>query len=226
VTTRARRARATCAILVAAAAACAFSAGAEADGGSYRMRATPAGMAAAAAVAVTAGDLGSVSDWKGGRKKADISTLSCPGFHPKTADLVLNGASAASYLNAGVTMRTDAQVFASAAMAASDWQRTVGSPKLIPCLRSRDRTSWTGADHFVSLKTFPLPKLPVDAIGFREIVVATRNGRKIRIFIDSIGFIRGKSEVRLLTIMNSGSAPSIFPNEIVLVKTLISRAAI
>ena len=66
----------------------------------------------------------------------------------------------------------------------------------------------------------------MDAIGFREIVVATRNGRKIRIFIDSIGFIRGKSEVRLLTIMNSGSAPSIFPNEIVLVKTLISRAGL
>ena len=169
-------------------------------------------------------DLGSPSDWKGGPVKADISTMpGCPNFHPKHSDLVLAGAAAVSYVNAGITMRSDSEVFATAKMLQLDWQRTVRSPHFLACLRAHARKNWTGNNRFVSLRPLVIPQMTPDTTAFRLVLNVTRKGHSTLVALDTIALARGKTEVALSTIMPLAGAPTLFPNELVVFKTLTGR---
>jgi hypothetical protein len=221
-----RRLRHSRALVLAGAAIAALVLTATAAAGldRYKLRQTTTGTAAARAVMLQKVDLGSPSDWKGGPVKPDISTMpGCPNFHPKHSDLVLAGAAAVSYVNAGVTMRSDSEVFATAKMLRLDWQRTVRSPHFLACLRAHARKNWTGKNRFVSLRPLVFPESTPGTTAFRLVLKVTRNGNSVLVALDTIALARGKTEVALSTIMPLAGVPTLFPNELVVFKALAGR---
>src|SRR5215213_10944258 len=102
-----------------------------------KIRFTAAGQAAARSAVITRADLNAPTDWKGGAVKPDLSPSPlCPGFRPKQADLVMTGAAEATFRHSsGYGFNTVAQVMQSAKMVRLDWQRTVGDPRFMGCLR-------------------------------------------------------------------------------------------
>jgi hypothetical protein len=219
-----RRSRARC-LAGAVIAALAFTATASAGSDRYTLRQTAEGKAAARAVMLQKADLGSPADWKGGPVKVDISTGStCANYHPKASDLVLSGASAASYVNSGITMRSDSEVFATERMMKLDWQRTAGNPHFFSCLRASAKKGWTGDNRFVSLQPLVAPGGPPGSIGIRLVISVTRNGGpRMLMAVDTLGFGRGKTEIALTTILPLAMVTSLFPNELVVFKTLSGR---
>jgi hypothetical protein len=208
----------------AAFAALAFTTSALAGSDSYKLRQTTAGKAAARAAMLQKADLGSPGDWSGGPVKADISTMpACRNFHAKHSDLVLTGAAAASYVNAGITMRSDAEVFATPKMLQLDWLRTVRNPHFLSCFRANARKNWTGKNRFVSLEPLVIPDAPPGTAAFRLVLRVTRKGETMLVALDTIALARGSTEVALATIMPLAGVPTLFPNELVVFKTLAGR---
>jgi hypothetical protein len=213
-----------CALAGTAIAALALTAAAVAGSDSYTLRTTSAGTGAARAATLRKSDLGSPRDWSGGAVKADISVMpSCPDFHPKHSDLVLTGAAAVSYVNAGITMRSDSEVFATPKMLRLDWLRTVRNPHFLACLRAHARKTWTGKNRFVSLRPLIVPELMPGTAAFRLVLNVTRKGRSLRVALDTIALARGTTEVALTTIMPLAGANTLFPNELVVFRALAGR---
>ena len=89
----------------------------------YPIRYNAADQAAAKAITLTKADLG--AGWKGGQSKPELSNNTCP---TKRSDLVLTGASEATFQSSGVLVTSQGLVLSSAAMVRMDWQRTVANP--------------------------------------------------------------------------------------------------
>lgn len=187
------------------------------------MRLTPAGQSAARSVLPAKADLGSASDWKGGAVKPEITDADCANYNPKRSDLVTIGEAAVSYVNAGVTMRTESQVFATPKMARLDWQRTVRSRSFLACQRTLARKNLTGANRFVSLERLTVPNIGTETAGLRLTLDATRKGKTVRVIVDQIGFVHGNVSVGLMTIMSELDVEAMWPNELVLAKTIAGR---
>ena len=203
-------------------AALVVSATALAGGNTYKLRITPEGSAAARALLLTKSDVG--SDWTGGMAKAGAFNPSvCKNYHPKYADLVVTGRAAASFKQPGFVVRSEATTLQTPKMVTRDWQRSVASRTYLACERAVAKKRSTAARRFVALRQIRIPPIGTHSALFRLIMdVKTTSGTQ-RLAYDVIAIGHGNAELTLISVMPLASVPLLFPNELVLAKTMVRR---
>ncbi len=180
-----------------------FVAAAQAD--RIHIHLTSAGKAAAKKAVLARPDLD--ANWKGGPKKPDLSNqLGCKSYDPKQSDLIVIGAARSEWNDAlvGAYVESDVQLLKTPHMVQLDWQRTVVSPKVMPCLRASLAKSAGKTGKLVSLKKMKFPHVAHFTNELRAVLDARSGSHTIRIVVDVIVFGRGHTE-QTLTV----SAPTI-----------------
>jgi len=185
---------------------------------------TPAGQAAARAAVLTRADLGSATGWSGGAKKPDLSgTPPCPNFDPKQSDLTLNGVAQTVYTHAGLQFDSEAQVLQTPHMVKLDWQRSVLSPQLLPCLRTGLAQAVGPSAKIVSVQRVAFPQLAPYAAAFRVVMDITASSSTLRVMSDIVVVGRGRTEITLTTTAPFAARATVWPVEIRLARLLLTR---
>jgi hypothetical protein len=183
-----------------------------------------ADQANAHAVVLKRSDLGTAPGWKGGAKKPDLSSAPlCPSFAPKQSDLVVTGAAESDYKNAGLEFDSEAQVLQTAKMVQLDWQRSVQTPKLVPCLRSAMQKAVGTSGKVASVRKVAFPQLATHTAAFRAVIDVTSNGTTVPVRLDTVLVGRGRTEVTLTVTSPDAAASVVFPAEIRVARLLASR---
>ena len=159
---------------------------------------TAAGNAQARAEIVVAKDLN--AHWSGGPKKPSLSSnMHCSSYKPKQSDLVLIGAAESTWQSPPFLVDSEAQVLRTPKMVRLDWQRTVTSPKVMPCLRHSLAKSGGPGAKLVSLHVLPLPHVAPYARAYRVVLrVPTGQGKAtVAIDFEIAAFGKGRNELTL-----------------------------
>lgn len=194
-----------------------------------KVRLTPAGQTAAKSAVMTRADLHVPRGWTGGAvKPAVLPFPPCPGFHPKQADLVLNGVAESTFRHdSGIGFNTVAQVLKTAKMVRLDWQRTVLDPLVARCLRYRMVQDARSSKYtFISLKPLAFPRVTRFTRAYRVIYDDRTRSEKVRIFLDLVSFGRGRTEVIMSTTGPLIGADAVLDAEIRLAQILVARARV
>jgi len=213
-------------VLAAAfAAALACAATAFAGSNTYKLRISPEGTAAARAALLTKSDLGSA--WTGGPvKPSAFKPEVCANYHPKYSDLVLTGSAAAVFKQPGLYVRSEAGVLQTAKMVERDWARSIASRNYLACERTVGKRRSTPKEKFVAIRQIRIPAIGTHSALFRLITdVKTKTGT-VRVASDVMLIGQGSSELTLMTVMPLASVPLLFPNELVLAKTMLRRVRV
>jgi hypothetical protein len=192
-----------------------------------RIEFTPAGQAAAQAAVVRRADLSASGGWNGGPAAVELSaSLSCPGFQPKQSDLVVTGAARSTWKQAAGLPEIDseAQVFATARMVSVDWQRSVLSPRIVPCLRTAFSKQLGAVGRLVSFDRVAYPALTRYARAYRGVVeLNSATGSRLSLVFDVVILGRGRTELTLTTIAPLADRQAVGAADIRLAKLLLSR---
>jgi hypothetical protein len=157
------------------------------------IRFNAADQAAAKAVTLKLTDVG--AGWKGGATKPDLtSDVSCA---TKRSDLVLTGAAKSSFNSSGVLISSESEILQSPAMVAAEWQRTVGNPVYMACIR-RDSFESDASFKLVSFKKVAFPQLTRMAARYRMVADAGTPGSSVRVVLDLILLGQGRTEITLI----------------------------
>lgn len=195
--------------------------------GKYQIRFNAADQAAARAVVIRPGDLGS-SGWQGGRFKPSLSNLSaglsCPNYHPKLSDLVITGAAAARYRRSAFEFDSVSEVLKTRRMVALDWRRSVLVSGAVPCLRREMSNGLGSSAKLVSFRKLPFPHVSTYTALFRGVISAQAAGQNVRILADILLFGRSRTEITLNVAGPATAKSAISAAERRLARTLISRA--
>jgi hypothetical protein len=210
-----------------AAAVLALSLVAEAHADKERIHLTPQGQAAARAVVVTRGDLGTSTTWTGGARKPDLSSSSfCSTYRPKQSDLVLNGAARTSWRAPGLQIESSGQVLATESMVRLDWQRSVGAPQMLPCVREGLSKQLGKGMRLVSVRWARFPKIARYTAAIRAVVGAKTPTGTVRVMTDFVLLGAGRTEILFsLTARLEAQAP-VREAEIRLANLLVARIAV
>jgi hypothetical protein len=209
-------------LAAATAAALAIAAVALAD--KEKVAYTSAGQAAARAAVITKADLGTPTGWTGGFVKPDVNSgTGCPNFNPKQSDLTLIGAAETDWKHSGLEFDSEAQVLKTPAMVRLDWQRTVLSKQVLPCLRSRLTKALKGKGQLVSVRVVPFPKTGDYTRLIRTLVDYTTNSGTARIMVDELLVGKGATEISVTTSAAAADAASVQAAEARLAKALVGR---
>lgn len=190
-----------------------------------KIKFTAAGQAAARAVVLKKVDFGSVTGWKGGMKKPDLSSsFKCASYHPKQSDLVLIGAVESDWTHtSGLSFDSEAQVLETAQMVKLDWQRTVMSPKVVPCLKQSFIKELGSKASLVSLHRISVPRISTHTAAFRIVMDVKSSGRTVRVMSDLIAFGAGRTEVTLTSVSPYAARDSVRSAEISAATVLATR---
>ena len=187
-----------------------------------RIKLTPVGQAAAKTAVLTRPDLGTATGWTGGAKKPDLSSsLDCKSYNPKQSDLVLIGAAESVWQNTGIQFDSEAQVLETSGMVQLDWQRTVLSPKVLPCLRTGFVKELPTSEKLVSIGRVAFPNIAPNTRKYRFVVEV----KKVRVMIDLVLVGSGQTEITLATTAPLADAEPVNAAEVRLTTALLSRAA-
>ena len=185
---------------------------------------TADGQAAARAVVLRKADLAPATGWTGGLSKSDLSDSGplCPNFEPKQSDLVVNGAAESQWTHpSGLTFFSQGEVLQTAQMVRLDWQRSVLSPKMLPCV---SRTLVEGAGpgaQLISATRLKFPQIATYATQFRVVIGAS--GSSARAMIDTIFIGNGRTEITLMASGPFTAKNALGAAEIRLARILVSR---
>jgi hypothetical protein len=212
------------ALLVVATLALAVAATALAE--KPRLRLTSEGQAAARVVVLKRSDF-TGGGWKGGMTKPDLSSgMTCPKFNPKQSDLTVVGASASEWAHtSGLEFDTQVQVMETARMLELDWQRTVLSPAMLPCMRTMIAKEVSKYGVFVSVRRVPFPSVTSRVAAFRVVVDVGNGSNTRRVIVDAVLIGRGRTEITLTAIAPTAAASAVGDAEVRLARVLASRAA-
>ena len=163
--------------------------------------------------------------WHGGTTPSSKPTSpSCPGFDPKTSDLVITGHANASFQNprAGVEISLDSQVLESADAVRTDFSRTV-QPPLAACLahQLRQGQGITG----VTVERLEFPKIGGLSAAYRATITVENNGRTARVLSDFVFLGNGRLEYSLNVVAPFRYRPQLVPFEADMVRMLVRRGA-
>jgi hypothetical protein len=205
--------------------ALASAAGAPAGGGNKeQIRFNAADQAAARAVVLRMSDLGSAQGWKGGARKPDLSSgPACPNYNPKQSDLVLTGAAHTEFAQAALDFDSEADVLQTARMVRLDWQRSVLSPGVLPCLRSYAAKSAPAHTRIVSIERLAFPHVATYSAAFRLVSDVGSSGSTVRVLADIALVGRGRTEVVLTTTAPYAARVPVRAAEIRLARILAAR---
>jgi hypothetical protein len=214
-------------VLAASGVALVTAAAVWAGDGKYQIRFNAADQAAARAVVIRPGDLGS-SGWQGGRFKPSPPNLSaglgCPNYHPKLSDLVITGAAGARYRRSAFEFDSVSEVLKTRRMVALDWRRSVLVSGAVPCLRREMSNGLGSSAKLVSFRKLPFPHVSTYTALFRGVISAQAGGQNVRILADILLFGRSRTEITLNVAGPAGAKSAISAAERRLARTLISRA--
>ena len=210
-------------ILVSAAVALLLAGAALAD--KEQIHLTTAGQRAARAAVLSRADIGTAPGWAFKTRKPDLSAnIACANFHPKQSDLVLNGAAEVEWSRPGLDLDSEAQVLETPAMVRLDWQRTVLSPAVDPCLRSIFQKQSTATAKFVSLTRLAFPAVGTYTRAYRTLIDYTQSSQTVRVAVDLILVGSGRTEITLTTTAPVVAGPAVKTLEVRLARELEARA--
>jgi hypothetical protein len=209
-------------VLVLALAALALAGLAAAD--NYRIKLTSEGQAAARATILKKADF-KVSGWTGGPTKPNLSDSGplCPSFDPKESDLVLNGAAESDWLNpAGMAVSSLSAVLQTARMVKLDWQRSVNSPQMLPCMSKIMAKSIAKSAQVVSARRTAFPKLTPLTAAFR-VTISLSSLAKARMIVDLVFLARGRTELNLIAMGPEAAGPTLHSAEVSMARVVVAR---
>jgi hypothetical protein len=189
---------------------------------SYTFRYTAADQAAARAAVIRRADLGTTAPWQGGPKKADLSPLTCPNYHPKQSDLVVTGAAAANWGSSGVEFDSQALVLRDARMVALDWRRSI-TPALTSCFRSK--LAGDPSAKLISFGRIAFAHVAAYTAAYRAILDVVDSGTTVRVMVDVVAVGRGRTEITLSTTAPYLARAAVVAAEVRLARLLVARAA-
>ena len=186
-----------------------------------------ADQAAARAVVLKRGDLGTATGWKAVTAKPDFSSSTCGGYEPKRSDLTVTGASASEWRNGSalVSFQTETWVMKTAAMVRVDWQRVVGHPTFLRCSAEKDLATQQNAK-LVSYKRIAFPRLAPLSRRVRLVVDYAVEGQTLRMLFDLVLLGKGRTEISLLTVGPYAARSDIDAAEVRLARLLLRRATV
>jgi opacity protein-like surface antigen len=189
-----------------------------------QVRFTKAGQAAARAAGIIQDDVGRKANWHGGRFTPDPrSDNDCAGYHPKRADLVLNGLAGVSYEDStnGISLRSQTAVFQTAKMVRLFEQRSLLAPKLLQCVAAQTAATLPKTLRFVTIERITFPSVGRFSTAWRITLelVATKE----QVAIDQVAFTRGRTEVNLATTYFVANADTVRPAEARLAQAIAKR---
>jgi hypothetical protein len=183
-----------------------------------------ADVAAAKAAVLRRADLGTVAGWTGSTRKPDLSTtMSCAGYTPKQADLVVTGAAEADWHHAGLEVQSVAEVMKTRRMVALDWSRTVTSPKAFSCMREMFARSLPSGQRLVSLSKLSFPRLTQYAAAFRTVIGVSRAGQQALVVYDVVLVGKSRTELMLTVAAPAAARAGLPAAEARLAKRVLAR---
>jgi hypothetical protein len=202
------------------------TAGGVAAAGSQPVRLTAEGQAAARAAVLQRVDFGGASGWTGGATKpGQSSDKLCAGFQPKETDLVLNGQAEAKWKHAsGLQFDSYADVLQTPAMVRLDWQRSVLSPKFLPCVRTALVRDLPATAHIVSITQVSFPPLTAETRRYRIVIDIKEGQTTIRMMSDLLMIGAGRTEIMLTAIAPFAAAPAVNLAELRIAHLLLARS--
>jgi hypothetical protein len=212
-------------VAAAIAGVLACTATATAGGDAITVQMTRADQIAARAALLRQADVGDPMLWESAAETPDVSTaLRCPNFQPKVSDLVVTGAAAVRYRQPGLVMHSISEVFRTAKMLDLAWQRSAASPHYVGCVQSFARRVLTPPiERFVSFRRLSVPRIGSHTEGFRTLVEVKTADGPVRVVIDTLRAIRGRTQISLTTTIPLTSVPKRWPHELVLLEKLVGR---
>jgi len=194
----------------------------------YQYEIVAADKALATKVVLKRADLGGLKGWAGGAVKPDRSAEGAEdrcanGYLPKESDLVVTGDAESKYTYRDVTIDTQINVFRSAAMVTTDWQRNAGYQGLLACMRTGLADGLPKGERLVSVTRLAFPHVGSKTFAVRVVVDVTGSGRTVPMTMDFVGFYRGRAEAMLVI---SGLTPEAAEREIIKAIDLRVAAAV
>ena len=183
-------------------------------------------MAQAKSIALRLADLGGASQgWSGGARQPDPPTsLDCGnGYSPKQSDLVVTGHAASGFSLQGVQITNQVEILKTERMVQLDWQRTVESAQLLPCLRRLFAARLPTSERFVSFDRITFPKVGTYTALYRA-VIEVGSTAKTRVLVDFALVGVGRSEITLITSAPYVAVDAVVAAERRLAQTLVARA--
>jgi hypothetical protein len=160
------------------------------------VRHTAKDQAAARAVVLKSGDLG--TGWTGGvRTVTKPAPLSCPpSFVPRQDDLVITGDVESSFQKQGVAIGSEVALFAVAEMVRKDWSRSIRS-QTASCLGSNFRKEVGTGVKLLSARKVSFPAVAPMASAYRLTSSVTQQGQAGRLSLDFVFLGKGRYEITL-----------------------------
>jgi hypothetical protein len=211
---------AVCALVFVTTAAASTS-----DEGRQQIHLTSADNAAARRVVLRKSDFGGVPGWSGHTKKPDLSSSGprCSNFHPTYSDIVLTGAAESEFENAGIYLDDEVQVLETAPMVKLDWQRSIRSPGLLPCLRTYLARSAPANARVRGIQKVRFPRVAQYAAAFRLVLDVTSGGNTASMLVDLVLVGRGRTEITLTIVAPYEARAVMTSAEAKLAHVLVSR---
>jgi hypothetical protein len=189
-----------------------------------QVRFTKAGQAAARAAGIIRDDVGRKANWTGGAFTPDPkSENDCATYHPRRADLVLNGLAGVAYedSSSGLSLRSQTIVFQTARMARLYEQRSLLAPKLLRCVATRTAATLPKTLRFVAIERITFPQAGGFTTAWR--ITLELRASKEQVAIDQVAFARGRTEVSLATTYFIANADAVRPAEARLARAIATR---
>ena len=187
------------------------------------IRFNAADQAAAKAATLKLSDFDVGYGWKGGAKKPDLSSDN-DWCATKVSDLVVTGAAKSDFTSAAARIKSETQVLRTAAMVAADWQRTIGNPAVMACVR-RELFKPQPDFKLISFQKLAFPKLARYVTRFRMVADYGKPGSSIRALVDIVLLGQGRTEVTLTLSVPYADRAAVDAAERRLAQILIGRIA-
>ncbi len=184
----------------------------------------PADQAAAKATVLRRADLGTAKGWTGGAKKPDLSgEPTCKNYHPKQSDLVLTGAAESDFKHVGIEFDSEAQVLQTAHMVELDWQRTVATPAVVPCLRQILSGSASSGGKLVSFGKIAFPRVARYTGAYQAVLSVTAHGTTVPVTVQIVVAGQKRTEITLSGSMVGSKSSVLSAAMLRLMRTMVAR---
>jgi hypothetical protein len=178
-------------------------------------------MALAKRVTLRAADVG--RGWTQTTPQKPTSELpSCPGVDMDFSRFTITGTARSAFRLRGATVESQVEVFKSRADAAGDFRKGTSAP-VLRCLgrwlRDEAEKGVPGV-RIASARLLSRPRLGDRGVRYRVVMDFPTQAGKVRLFVDLLGFRRGRTAVTL----SFGSAERPLGGQLALARKLLARA--
>jgi hypothetical protein len=166
-------------------------------------RIDPADQAVAGGAVLRLADMPNNLVWKADSSRNEPSTNpTCPGYHPKTSDLVDTADASTGFVTSGIAVFDGVGMLETPAMLDHVWQREF-EPAFVPCFERAVETGARGLLELVSASRLAVPHLAAHARAYR-IVFRPANGTNTRAIVDLVVFGGDRTQVTLAVVATLG----------------------